>query len=732
MRTEPRLRLDDRFTHVVEAAGTVVLVEDEDALALDDPLTSGVARLIDGRRTAVDIAALLADEHPATDVHYALLRLLEAGVIHEEDAASPPGRAADARGRRGGLAGTLQALWTARDEPVLVVREDVWIGPDGARLVLTDDYLRPEMEAVVGGETAGSHTVLLARLATRNLWLGPGLGPDASCLACLQDRLRLNLSGRTLVHGGTSSDGTSRNVRSLPRRTPDAAFDRLASLLGGAATPEILAHHLLTFSLADGDRPGRHRVPRLPHCPGCGDPRLTVPGADLALAPRRRRPVSSVGYRTVPPDATLARHADLVSPLVGVVRRVENVPVPGTDLVHAYTASHAHHYGVGGVRAVKDARRDHSGGKGRSDTEAHASALCESLERFSSVHRGDEPVRVARRSQLGARALAPNDLMHFSAAQYEERDAWNAGVGRGFQAVPEPYVDAPIAWSTVRNLGDGSLWQVPSAFLFYGFRGEGARFCDGDSNGLAGGNCVEEAVLQGFLELVERDAVALWWYNQAPRPAVALEADDPWIREVVALYGRLGRDVWALDLTTDLGIPTYAAVSALRRDTGQDIIFGFGAHLDPRIALTRALAELNQMLPTVLGTDEERRARLLPDFADAVRWWDEATLVAEPYLLPAPGAARWPVPPPSREPVGDLRADLARCIDRAAAVGCEVLAYDLTRPDVGFPVVKVIVPGLRHFWRRLGPGRLYDVPARLRWVPRPLAEDELNPRSVFV
>ena len=51
----------------------------------------------------------------------------------------------------------------------------------------------------------------------------------------------------------------------------------------------------------------------------------------------------------------------------------------------------------------------------------------------------------------------------------------------------------------------------------------------------------------------------------------------------------------------------------------------------------------------------------------------------------------------------------------------EMLVLDQTREEIGLPVVKVIVPGLRHFWARFAPGRLYDVPARLGWVPRRLA-----------
>jgi oxazoline/thiazoline synthase len=46
-------------------------------------------------------------------------------------------------------------------------------------------------------------------------------------------------------------------------------------------------------------------------------------------------------------------------------------------------------------------------------------------------------------------------------------------------------------------------------------------------------------------------------------------------------------------------------------------------------------------------------------------------------------------------------------------------------------VARVVVPGLRHFWRRLAPGRLYDVPVSLGWLDRPRAETELNPISIF-
>jgi ribosomal protein S12 methylthiotransferase accessory factor len=57
----------------------------------------------------------------------------------------------------------------------------------------------------------------------------------------------------------------------------------------------------------------------------------------------------------------------------------------------------------------------------------------------------------------------------------------------------------------------------------------------------------------------------------------------------------------------------------------------------------------------------------------------------------------------------------------------DFLVLDQTRPDIQVPVARVIVPGLRHFYRRFAPGRLYDIPVKLGWLDRPLPENELTP-----
>lgn len=80
----------------------------------------------------------------------------------------------------------------------------------------------------------------------------------------------------------------------------------------------------------------------------------------------------------------------------------------------------------------------------------------------------------------------------------------------------------------------------------------------------------------------------------------------------------------------------------------------------------------------------------------------------------------------------DILDDVLSCQRLVEAHGMEMLVLDQTRPDIRMPVAKVIVPGMRHFWRRLAPGRLYDVPVAMGWLDAPLSEEELNPYPMFL
>jgi ribosomal protein S12 methylthiotransferase accessory factor len=125
------------------------------------------------------------------------------------------------------------------------------------------------------------------------------------------------------------------------------------------------------------------------------------------------------------------------------------------------------------------------------------------------------------------------------------------------------------------------------------------------------------------------------------------------------------------------------------------------------------------------GPDKE------PVDPDTAHWLETATVANQPYLLPADGPLRTAASY-AHDWSDDVADDVRNCQKLIERAGMEMLLLDQTRPEIGLPVVKVIVPGLRHFWARLAPGRLYDVPVRLGWLPQPLAESELNPVPMFL
>ena len=450
------------------------------------------------------------------------------------------------------------------------------------------------------------------------------------------------------------------------------------------------------------------------------------------------------GYRVVVPEVTLKRYGHHVSPITGAVSMLERVgPAADTELGSANDGTMPMHVYIAGQnlarrhRSLADLRgdlRNMSSGKGASDTQARASGLCEGLERYSGVFRGDEVRRRASARQLGSAAVPLNDCLQFSDRQYRERDVWNARKSH-YNFVPVPLdSSAEVDWTAVWSLTLQEPRYLPTAFCYFNApQPDGELICIGDSNGNAAGNTLEEAVLQGFLELVERDAVALWWYNRVKRPEVDLDSfADPYLDQVRVYLRERGRELWAIDLTSDLNIPVFASLSRETNGREERIVPGFGAHLDPHVALLRAVTEMNQMLTNLPEGTRPLGPGTPIDDEETLEWLRSATVDNQPYLLPDAAADRRSAKSYPRSWTDDVAEDIRMCQALVEGRGMEMMVLNQTRAEIGLPVVKVIVPGLRHFWARYAPGRLYDVPVRLGWLSAPTPEEELNPIPMFL
>ncbi|KRV47777.1 hypothetical protein AQ490_05225 [Wenjunlia vitaminophila] len=608
------------------------------------------------------------------------------------------------------------------------------VGAADLTVVLCEDYLSDELAAVDAAHRASGRPWLLAKPVGADLWVGPAFRAGGPCWHCLAHRLRGHRQAEGHVQRALGRSGpVPRPVGGL------AALDGLGARLVALEAVKWLAGHrhpaqqgvwvLDSLSLESRTHPLRAR----PQCSACGDPSLVAEATSRPVVINSRPKVAMLSgdHRALRPEQMLAAYGHLVSPVTGVVKAIEP-DRRGPGHLNVFRSGPNVATGDEDLAEISAGLRRENGGKGVTAVHARVSALCEALERHCGHFQGDElRVRASYRS-LGDAAVHPDACQLYHERQFADRHAWNARHGSSHRVV-EPFdEEAEIDWTPLWSLTERRQRMLPTSMLYYRApAASGRRFTFADSNGNASGSSLEDAVVHGFLELVERDAAALWWYNRTIQPALDLDAfGDPWVEETRQVYADLDRELWALDLTSDLGIPTVVAVS--RRPTGyQDIVFGFGAHFDPLIALRRAVGELNQMLPFVVdakpdGTGYGSRS------PELLRWWTGATVEDQPYVGPdpqAPARAPWDF---SFVPRCDLRDDVEAIESLVRAHGLELLVLDQTRADIGLPVVKVVVPGLRHFRARFAPGRLYDAPVRLGRLASPRAYEELNPVPMFV
>ncbi|TMJ02008.1 MAG: TOMM precursor leader peptide-binding protein [Alphaproteobacteria bacterium] len=691
---------------------------------------SKVMALLDGTRSETELLQATRDRLSPGEFFYVLGKLRAAGVLASERRADIEANSASSV--------HVESCGGADAEPLRLALRGVGItAMDAAaaafRVVVCRHYREAELAQVNRRALADGQPWLPVKLTGRCIWIGPLLQPHHSaCWECLAQRLRLNFQAEDFVARKSGISPAERPWPTTPLTLSMASSLAAHEIAAMIARPERLADRLLTFDWRD--RSTRwHQVTRRPQCPICGTPQEHREPRPARLGRSAKAPGQQ---RVLWPDEVAHRFAGLVSPISGVVSWL----VPADHDVHglSYNVSSGHNFSMG-LDTVEWLRRSlatRTGGKGGSRAEAQASAIGEAVERYSSVFRGEEATHRASYAQLGPAAVHPAQVLHFSETQYRNRTTWNAAQqGSQFHVVPNPFrEDVEIDWSPVWSLTDNRFRFFPTSFCYFG-HADSARhfFFAGDTNGCAAGSTPAEAFTYAFYELVERDGVALWWYNRARRPGVDVDSFSlPQWKQLRSHYASLGREIWVLDLTTDLGIPTFAALSARVDRHTEDLIFGFSAHLSAREALSGALRELNQFLPAVSRRDAAGHTLYAWPEEEAIAWWRTATRASEPYLLPAPAI------PPRRAcdfvstATDDIGLDAEECLVRARSCGLPVYALDMTRPDIGMNVCRVIVPGLRHFWRRLGPGRLYETPVALGWIDRPCREDELNPHSIFV
>jgi ribosomal protein S12 methylthiotransferase accessory factor len=362
-------------------------------------------------------------------------------------------------------------------------------------------------------------------------------------------------------------------------------------------------------------------------------------------------------HRAVPPEETLARVSEKI-PVAGITRVAD---ITNLDRIGIPVFSSIRPTAQEGAVSVYN-------GKGATPTEARVSAVMEGIERYSAeIH--DHAIAFGTHPELAAkgRAVDPRAL----------------NLPRG--ADPDGRLPWVEAWDIVAD--EGVL--VPAHAVFHPLpRGFPPLFRT-NTNGLASGNTREEAVFHGLAEIVERDAWSLVEVTRRPGPRIT-GPPEGLPSDLLGKFAEAKVEVMVRDITSDLGIPTCAAVAddALLRDP-RLLTIGMGTHTSARIAFLRALTEVAQSrLTQIHGAREDTttadlRTRMGYDRVKRMnRYWFEADN-EEPFSA---------LPTAEHD---DFLKDIGSIVSALGRAGmARVLVADLTRGEIGVPVVRVVVPGL--------------------------------------
>ena len=736
-------------SHMIGEA-QVLLVSERFNTLLHGELYCSLLPLLDGRHAQDDIVARLEGSHPATEILAAIGSLSAKGYVVSADHGMERPRAA--------YWSSLGASprWVERQ----LLESSVAIEGDDGRLtrhlneqgasvkdsnprltaIVCDDFLVSSLGEVNRRQLESRTPWMLMRPRGMEALFGPVFRADGQgpCWNCLAYRLRSHEEVHNFLRNVAGERAAFK---------PFAAQTAVLEALYGLIAAEIVKWLVLEESAPLHENAiamnfgtfasSQHRVMRRPQCLACGDAALYRPDRPpvslcLQKSPKAHR--GSGGARTVAPEVTFARYRHLVSPVSGVVTWVSRTTDEADSWLHVDWAGSNLGMRSRTLGSLRRSLRSKSAGKGSTREQSRVSALCEAIERYSGACQGDE-IRTRRRlvEFLGdGEAIHPNDVQLFSDRQLDDAKSINAK-GHPYNIVPPRFdSEAEIDWTPVWSLTQQRHRYLPTSML-YSMAPEqrGPMDLIADSNGCAAGNTLEEAILQGFYELAERDAFAVWWYNQLNVPAVDLASfDDEYLAAAEAYYARRGRDFWVLDITSDIKIPAFVALSRRTNAQSEDIIYGAGAHADPRVAALRAVCELNQCLSWLPGPDRNNGRPMIDDPL-ALWWWKTARLAECDWLAPMAGEPHRVAEDYPTADTTDARDDVDACRAIVEAKGMEFLVLDQTRPDIGMPVARVIVPGMRHFWERFAPGRLYDVPVSLGWRTHRLAEADLNSAPVI-
>ena len=333
----------------------------------------------------------------------------------------------------------------------------------------------------------------------------------------------------------------------------------------------------------------------------------------------------------------------------------------------------------------------HYFGKGLSTNQNIASACFEFFERYNARMSHDDEILESSFDEVSDFAIDPQ---RFSLAE-----SFN------FHRAKK------IDWIWGYSFSQKRPVLVPANLVFCPYIASGIEKYIGisDSNGLASGNNIEEAILHGLLEVIERDQVTVSEYNRLPFKRVIPESIPKGCNPTIDRLADEGFEVYILSGTTDIPVPFIAVFLHCKKNPSNCSV-AFGCHSDPALALERALTEAIQLLPPSVNHKKWLQSGATQYYLSNLK--DEIHFDALKNIATT-----------------DIKENIEILLSCLKEIDSEVIVVDLTQPDIPFPSVRILAtklqPCIREDSVRLSQ-RLFEVPVKLGLRSEPIRRSEVK------
>ena len=370
-------------------------------------------------------------------------------------------------------------------------------------------------------------------------------------------------------------------------------------------------------------------------------------------------------HRIIPPNETIKNNEEKCK-IAGITRITE--------------ITHLDRIGLHVFSAIRPTSQDGAisiyGGKGISSEHAKASAMMEGFERYSA-EKQDENLVTGTVSEISSKG---NTI-----------DIESLNLPKDFKKENIELLN--LEWNICHDLISGNDYYVPSNAIYHPYVLEDnscQSLFKSNTNGLASGNSLEEAILHGMFEVIERDAWSIFELTHKNYKQIDLDSiESETVNDAISKFSENDIKIKLMDFTADVNIPTIAASAddTLLKDAGL-LTLGIGTHLDPEVAVLRALTEVAQSRATQIHGAREDTVRA--DFARTAGY-ERMKRINKYYFQEEDEKIR--LSDIENRSTDSITKDIDIVLDELKSNEIEhVLYYDLTRPELNVNVVRVIIP----------------------------------------